>query len=138
MVADVIKSFDTVDRSILDCALGRLGSPGWFRRVYFACIVRSDLGLNLLLVWESLGVGMLAFSRGVLLAWSSLLLCMSCRRLEAMPGIKPQLHADNLKCSADCPGTLFGCCWVHCLVCQVCGSRCVSWEVCPPYHLQGC
>ena len=23
MVADVIKSFDTVDRSILDCALGR-------------------------------------------------------------------------------------------------------------------
>ena len=25
MVADVIKSFDTVDRSILDCALGRLG-----------------------------------------------------------------------------------------------------------------
>ena len=27
MVADVIKSFDTVDRSILDCALGRLGLP---------------------------------------------------------------------------------------------------------------
>ena len=25
MIADVIKSFDTVDRSILDCALGRLG-----------------------------------------------------------------------------------------------------------------
>ena len=36
MVADVIKSFDTVDRSILDCALGRLGLPDWFRRVYFA------------------------------------------------------------------------------------------------------
>ena len=35
MVADVIKSFDTVDRSILDCALGRLGLPGWFRKVYF-------------------------------------------------------------------------------------------------------
>ena len=31
MVADVIKSFDTVDRSILDCALGRLGLPDWFR-----------------------------------------------------------------------------------------------------------
>ena len=27
-VADVIKSFATVDRSILDCALGRLGLPG--------------------------------------------------------------------------------------------------------------
>ena len=36
MVADVIKSFDTVDRSILDCALGRLGLPGWFRKVYFS------------------------------------------------------------------------------------------------------
>ena len=35
MVADVIKSFDTVDRSILDCALGRLGLLDWFRRVYF-------------------------------------------------------------------------------------------------------
>ena len=36
MVADVIKSFDTVCRSILDCALGRLGLPGWFRKVYFS------------------------------------------------------------------------------------------------------
>ena len=38
MVADVIKSFDTVDRSILDCALGRLGLPlpDWFRRAYFS------------------------------------------------------------------------------------------------------
>ena len=35
MVADVIKSFDTVHRSILDCALGGLGLPGWFRKVYF-------------------------------------------------------------------------------------------------------
>ena len=31
-VADVVKSFDTVDRDILDCALGRLGLPAWFRR----------------------------------------------------------------------------------------------------------
>ena len=36
MVADVIKSFDTVDRSILNCALGRLGLPDWFRKVYFS------------------------------------------------------------------------------------------------------
>ena len=34
-VADVIKSFDTVDRSALECALGRLGLPSWFRKVYF-------------------------------------------------------------------------------------------------------
>ena len=37
MVADVMKSFDAVDRSILDCALGRLGLltlqlfPVWLR-----------------------------------------------------------------------------------------------------------
>ena len=36
MVADVINSFDTVDRSILDCALGRLGLPDWVRKVYFS------------------------------------------------------------------------------------------------------
>ena len=35
MVADVIKSFDTVDRTILDCVLGRLGLPGWFREAVF-------------------------------------------------------------------------------------------------------
>ena len=42
MVADVIRSFDTVDRSILDCTLGRLGLPGWFRKANFAfhCQVR--------------------------------------------------------------------------------------------------
>ena len=36
MVADVVKSFDTVDRSILDCALGWLGLPDWFRWAYFS------------------------------------------------------------------------------------------------------
>ena len=36
MVADVIKFFDTVDRSMLDCTFGRLGLPGWFRKAYFA------------------------------------------------------------------------------------------------------
>ena len=34
MAADVVKSFDTDDRSILDCSLGRL--PAWFRKVYFS------------------------------------------------------------------------------------------------------
>ena len=27
---------DTVDRFILDCALGLLGLPDWFRKVYFS------------------------------------------------------------------------------------------------------
>ena len=34
-VADVIKSFDTVDRGILDRVLSSLGLPGWFRHSYF-------------------------------------------------------------------------------------------------------
>ena len=34
-VADVIKSFDTVDRKILDCVLSSLRLPGWFRHAYF-------------------------------------------------------------------------------------------------------
>ena len=29
-VADVVKSFDTVDRNVVDCVLSRLGLPGWF------------------------------------------------------------------------------------------------------------
>ena len=31
LVADVVKSFDTVDRGILDKVLSGLGLPGWFR-----------------------------------------------------------------------------------------------------------
>ena len=34
-VADVKKSFDTVDRGILDRVLSSLGLPGWFRHAYF-------------------------------------------------------------------------------------------------------
>ena len=34
-VADNIKSFDAVDRKILDRVLSSLGSPGWFRHAYF-------------------------------------------------------------------------------------------------------
>ena len=34
-VDDVIKSFDTVDRVILDRVLSSLGLPGWFRHAYF-------------------------------------------------------------------------------------------------------
>ena len=35
IVADVIKSFDTVDRSILDRVLSSLGLLAWFRHAYF-------------------------------------------------------------------------------------------------------
>ena len=33
--AVVVKSFDTVDRGILDFVFGWLGLPVWFRRVFF-------------------------------------------------------------------------------------------------------
>ena len=47
MVADVTKSFDTVDRSISDCALGRLGLPDWYRKVYFLFIGQVRLRFKL-------------------------------------------------------------------------------------------
>ena len=31
-----------------------------------------------------------------------------CRRLESLLSVKPQLYADNLKCSSVCPDALFG------------------------------
>ena len=34
-VADVVKSFDTVDRGVLDRVLSSLGLPAWFRHAYF-------------------------------------------------------------------------------------------------------
>ena len=66
MVADVVKSFDTVDRSILDCTLGRLGLPDWFRKVYFSFHSQVRLSLSLLLALVNLGVGMVVFPKVVL------------------------------------------------------------------------
>ena len=55
-VADVVKSFDTVDWDILDCALGRLGLPAWFRRVYFSfhrdVRLRFKLAAGLGVAWK--------------------------------------------------------------------------------------
>ena len=63
MVADVIKSFGTVDRSILDCTLGRLGLPDWFRKVYFS--FHSHVRLRFKLA-AGLGVGTVVFPKDVL------------------------------------------------------------------------
>ena len=55
-VADVVKSFDTVDWDILDCVLGRLGLPAWFRRVYFSfhrdVRLRFKLAAGLGVAWK--------------------------------------------------------------------------------------
>ena len=105
VVADVIKSFDTVDRSILDSVLGRLGLPDWFRKVYFSfhshVRLRFKLAAGLGEPWcRDSGIPQgcplsMVFIVALYVPW--------CRHLESMPDIKPQLYADNLKCSAERP-----------------------------------
>ena len=55
-VVDVIKSFDTVDRGILDRVLSSLGLPGWFRHAYFEYHAHVRLRFKLPLVLVSLGL----------------------------------------------------------------------------------
>ena len=112
MVAVVIKSFDfdTVDRSILDCALGRLGLSDWFRRAYFSyhgqVRLRVKLAAGLGEPWCRDG----GIPQGCPLSMVFIVaLCVPwCRHLGALPDVKPQLYADNLKCSAERPLALFG------------------------------
>ena len=109
--ADVIKSFDTVDRSILDCALGRLGLPEWFREAFFPfhrqVRLRFRLATGLGEHWCRDG----GIHQGCPLSTVFIvaLYVPWCRHLESMPVVKPQLYADNLKCSAERPGVLFDC-----------------------------
>ena len=78
LVADVVKSFGTVYRSILDCALGRLGLPDLFRKFFnFRFIVRFVFGLSLRLVLVNPGVGMVVFLNVVHLVWCSFWPCVS-------------------------------------------------------------
>ena len=102
MVADVIKSFDTVDRSILDCALGRLGLLDWFRKAYFSfhsqVRLRFKLAAGLGEPWYRDG----SVPHGCPLSMVFIVaLCVPwCRHLGAVPDVEPQLCADNLECSA--------------------------------------
>ena len=54
LVADVLKSFDTVDRFILDCTLGRFGLPDWFHKASFSLVIRLT-GLSWTALWVVLG-----------------------------------------------------------------------------------
>ena len=108
MVADVIKSFDTVDRIILDCALGRLGLPYWFRRAYFSFHSRVRLRFKLAagLVEPWCRDGGILYCCPLSMVFIVALHVPWCRHLESLPDVKPQLYADNLKCSAERPGAL--------------------------------
>ena len=65
-VADVIKSFDTVDRGIPDCVLSSLGLPGWFRHAYFKyTMLMFGFALSWPLVLASPGLEMGVFLRVV-------------------------------------------------------------------------
>ena len=107
-VADVIKSFDTVDRGILDRVLSSLGLPGWFRHAYFEyhahVRLRFKLASGLGQSWTRDGgipqgcpLSMM-FIVALYLPW--------CRYLSAQVGIRPQLYADNLKCLSGSPDLL--------------------------------
>ena len=107
-VADVVKSFDTVDRGILDRVLSNLGLPGWFRHAYFEyhahVRMRFKLASGLGQSWTRDGgipqgcpLSMM-FTVALYLPW--------CRYLSAQVGVEPQLYADNLKCTSGDPELL--------------------------------
>ena len=107
-VADVVKSFDTVDRGVLDLVLSRLGLPGWFRHAYFEfhshVRLRFKLAVGLGQPWTRDGgipqgcpLSMM-FIVALYLPW--------CNFLGSQGGVQPQLYADNLKCFSRDPEVL--------------------------------
>ena len=50
-----------------------------------------------------------------------------CRQLESLPDVKPQLYADNLKCSAARPGALFESAHFTAQYVRSVGSECFAW-----------
>ena len=108
LVADVVKSFDTVDRGILNRVLSSLGLPAWFRHVYFEhhahVRLRFKLAAGLGEPWTRDGgipqgcpLSMM-FIVALYLPW--------CRYLGELPDVTPQLYADNLKCVSSNPEQL--------------------------------
>ena len=104
-VADVVKSYDTVDQGILDRVLSSLRLRAWFRNAYFDYHAHVRLRFKL-----ASGLGepgtrdgsiplgcplSMMFIVGLYLPW--------CRYLAAPQGVEPQLYADNLKCVSRDP-----------------------------------
>ena len=107
-VADVIKSFDMVDRAILDRVLSGLGLPGWFRQAYFEfhshVQLRFKLAAGLGQPWT--GDGGIPQECPLNMMFFVALYFLWCRYLGAQDGVHPQLCADNLKCVSRDPGLL--------------------------------
>ena len=79
--------------------------PDWFRRAYFSFHSQVRLrfklaaGLGEPWCWDGGIPQGCPLSMVFIVPW--------CRHLESLPDVKPQLYADNLKCSAERPGALF-------------------------------
>ena len=107
-VADVIKSFDTVDRGILDSVLSSLYLAAWFRHAYFEyhahVRLRFKLAAGLGEPWTRDG----GIRQGCLLSMMFVvaLYLPWCPYLSAQVGVEPQLYADNLKCVSRDPDLL--------------------------------
>ena len=102
------KSFDTVDRDILDRVLNSLGLPGWFRQAYFEFHSQVRLRLKL-----AAGFGQPWTRDGGILQGCPLKMMFTvalylplCGYLGTQDGVQPQLYADNLKCVFGNPGLL--------------------------------
>ena len=108
LVADVVKSFDTVDRGILDRVLSSLGLPAWFRHVYFEyhahVRLRFKLAAGLGEPWT--GDGSIPQGCPLSMMFIVALYLPWCRYLGELPDVSPQLYADNLKCVSSKPEQL--------------------------------
>ena len=109
-VADVVKSFDTVERGVLDRVLSSLGLPGWFRHAYFEyhshVRLRFKLAAGLGQLWTRDG----GIPQGCPLSVMFIVALYSpwCRYLGAQQGVQPRLYADNLECVSRDHGVLLG------------------------------
>ena len=107
-VADVVKSFDTVDRGVLDLVLSSLGLLGWFRHAYFEfhshVRLRFKLAAGLGQPWTRDG----GIHQGCPLSMMFIvaLYLLWCKHLGSQVGVQPQLYADNLKCVSRDPEVL--------------------------------
>ena len=123
-VADVVKSFDTVDRDILDRALCRLGLPAWFRRVYFSfhreVRLRFKFAAGLGVAWTR--DGSIPEGCPLSMVFYCCALCPLCRHLESLVDSSPQLYADNLKCTSYDVDSVLAAAQYSCFLCSCCRS----------------
>ena len=127
-VADVIKSFDTVDRGVIDPVFCSLELPAWFRHAYFEYQSHVRLRCKLAGIPPGCPLSMM-FTVALYLPW--------CRYL-AQEGIQPQLCAYNLKCLSRDPGVLLRAAGFYRWVCQVSWSGTCSQQVRAYEYIWGC